>query len=234
MIEQAGRSAIVIEARDRVGGRAWNHDIGEGQVFDRGATFVGPTQDPIPPALASRIDYEPVLPFERDQLTQRYGQGTLTKVAAVYKRPFWREQGLTGRAVTRGGPVSAAFDDSPAGGSPGVLFRFVGADWARTYASMSADARRSAALSQYATFFGSEARSPMDYYETAWAAEQWTRGCPVGILALGALVAYGWSIRVPIGRTHWAGTETSTYWNGYMDGAVRSGERAAGEVLAEL
>ena len=36
------------------------------------------------------------------------------------------------------------------------------------------------------------------------------------------------------GRIHWAGTETSTYWNGYMDGAVRSGERAAEEVLAEL
>ena len=34
-----------------------------------------------------------------------------------------------------------------------------------------------------------------------------------------------------MGRIHWAGTETSTYWNGYMDGAVRSGERAAAEVL---
>ena len=46
--------------------------------------------------------------------------------------------------------------------------------------------------------------------------------------------AYGPALRRPVGRSHWAGTETSTYWNGYMDGAVRSGERAASEVLAEL
>jgi monoamine oxidase len=37
-----------------------------------------------------------------------------------------------------------------------------------------------------------------------------------------------------VGLIHWAGTETSTYWNGYMDGAVRSGERAAKEILNEL
>ena len=46
--------------------------------------------------------------------------------------------------------------------------------------------------------------------------------------------AYGARLRQPVGRIHWAGTETSDYWNGYMDGAVRSGERAAAEVLAEL
>jgi monoamine oxidase len=50
----------------------------------------------IPPTLAGRITYEPGLPLERDQLTQRYAQGTLTKVAAVYDTPFWRDQGLTG------------------------------------------------------------------------------------------------------------------------------------------
>jgi len=48
------------------------------------------------------------------------------------------------------------------------------------------------------------------------------------------LTAYGPALRAPVGNVHWAGTETSTYWNGYMDGAVRSGERAAAEVLAEI
>ena len=82
----------------------------------------------VPPTLAGRIDYEPILPFERDQLMQRYGQGTLTKVAAVYDRPFWRDAGLTGTALDTGGPVSATFDDSPPDGSPGVVFGFVGGD----------------------------------------------------------------------------------------------------------
>ena len=188
----------------------------------------------IPPALAGRIDYEPILPFERDQLTQRYGQGTLTKVAAVYERPFWRDQGLTGQAFSASGPVSATFDDSPPSGGPGVVFGFVGGDEARAYNAMSPAGRRAAVLNQFVTFFGSQARSPQAFFETTWAAEQWTRGCPVGIPAVGALYAYGPRLRRPVGRIHWAGTETSDYWNGYMDGAVRSGERAAAEVLAEL
>jgi monoamine oxidase len=99
---------------------------------------------------------------------------------------------------------------------------------------MSPSARRDAVLRQYATFFGSRALRPRDFFETSWSGEQWTRGCPVGIPSTGALVAYGPRLRQACGRIHWAGTETSGYWNGYMDGAVRSGERAASEVLSEL
>jgi monoamine oxidase len=188
----------------------------------------------IPPTLASRIDYSPLLPFERDQLTQRYPQGTLTKVAAVYEQPFWRGQGLTGQAITTDGLVSVTFDDSPADGSRGIIIGFVGGNNARSYDTMSPSARQSAVVGQYAQFFGSEAGSPIAYFDTSWAAEQWTRGCPLGFMGPGTLTAYGPWIREPIDRIHWAGTETSTYWTGYMDGAVSSGERAAAEVLAEL
>jgi monoamine oxidase len=193
----------------------------------------------IPPALAGRIDYEPILPFERDQLTQRYGQGTLTKVGAVYDRPFWRDKGvdpngLTGTSVSADGLVSATFDDSPPSGTPGVIFGFVGGDSARQYNAMSPSARQAAVLDEFATLFGATAKTPKAYFETSWSGEQWTRGCPVGIPSQGTLLAYGPQIREPVGRIHWAGTETSTYWNGYMDGAVRSGERAASEALSGL
>jgi monoamine oxidase len=188
----------------------------------------------IPPTLAGRIYYEPILPFERDQLTQRYGQGTLTKVAATYKTPFWREAGLTGTAIATGGPVSATFDDSPSDASIGIVFGFVGGDNARSYNATPPATRREQVLKQYASFFGNQALSPTGFFETSWSAEEWTRGCPVGIPSTGTLLAYGSRLREPVGRIHWAGTETSTYWNGYMDGAVRSGERAAAEVLAAL
>jgi monoamine oxidase len=187
-----------------------------------------------PPTLAGRIDYQPDLPYARDQLIQRYPQGTLTKVAAVYPTPFWRSSGLTGAALDTAGPVSASFDDSPPDGSLGVLFGFVGGDNARSYNATSPSARRSAVLNQYATWFGSQALNPVAYFDTNWSDEVWTRGCPVGIPSLGTLLSYGPLIRQPVGRIHWAGTETSTYWNGYMDGAVRSGERAATEVLSAL
>jgi monoamine oxidase len=192
----------------------------------------------VPPTLAGRIDYEPLLPFERDQLTQRFGQGTLTKVAAVYERPFWREAGLNGTAISTSGPVTATFDDSPPQASlargPGIIFGFVGGDDARQHAHLSPAARRAAVLDQFAVFFGPKAKKAKGYFETSWSGERWTRGCPVGIPSVGTLLSYGSWLRHPVGRIHWAGTETSDYWNGYMDGAVRSGERAAAEVLHGL
>ena len=188
----------------------------------------------IPPVLASRIEYTPGLPFQRDQLTQRIPQGTLTKVAAVYDHAFWRDDGLNGQAISTQGPVGATFDDSPPSGRPGILFGFVGGDAARVFNSKSRSRRRREVLDEFADLFGAKAKQATQYVESNWSGEKWSRGCPVGLPTPGTLLAYGPWIRKPIGRIHWAGTETSTYWNGYMDGAVRSGERAAAEVLDKL
>jgi monoamine oxidase len=188
----------------------------------------------VPPTLAARIDYTPILTTSRDQLTQRVGQGTLMKAAVVYDRPFWRDAGLSGQALSTSGPVSATFDDSPPDGKPGIVFGFIGGDDARAHRKLSASGRRQAVLEQYAKFFGSQALHPTAFYETDWTDMKWSRGCPVGIHPPGSLIAYGPSLRVPFRRVHWAGTESSAYWNGYMDGAVRSGERSASEVLDRL
>jgi monoamine oxidase len=185
----------------------------------------------IPPALAGRIQYDPPLPMMRDQLTQRLGQGALTKVGAVYERPFWREKGLNGTALSTDHLVNVTFDDSPEDGSPGALVGFVGGDNARVYAQMGEAERRERVLGDLAAYFGDEALGAVEFFDTQWPEEVWSRGGPVGIHGPGTLLAYGPALRQPIGRIHWAGTETSTYWNGYMDGAVRSGERAGKEVL---
>jgi monoamine oxidase len=188
----------------------------------------------IPPVLASRIDYSPVLPAERDQLTQRISQGTLMKVACVYERPFWRDDGLNGSVVSYEGPVQVTYDGSPPDGSPGVIFGFVGGDLQRDFMSMSPNARKAAVVANFTKYFGSGAAAPRDYFESDWPSERWSRGGPVGFTSPGAMFAYGKYLREPVGRIHWAGTETSGYWVGYMDGAVRSGERVAAEVLAKL
>jgi len=185
----------------------------------------------IPPTLTGDIKFRPQLPAARRGLVERLPQGQLTKVTAVYDRPFWREQGLTGQVISDTAPMNVTFDDSPEDGSLGVVFGFVGGDSARSFAAMDAAARRAAALANLVEYFGAEAASPIDYHETAWKSERWTRGCPVAIAGPGVISRYGEAIREPVGRIHWAGTETSTYWNGYMDGAVRSGERAAQEIL---
>jgi monoamine oxidase len=204
------------------------------QVFsDRAALTAKHVIVALPPALAGRIDFTPDMPPGRDQFMQRVGQGALAKVACVYDKPFWRDKGLTGTAVSTEGIVNATFDDSPQDGSPGVVFGFVGGDAARAFNAMPPSARRQAVINDFVRYFGSEASSPKDYFESNWTRETWSRGCPVAIYPPGALLAYGPTLRAPVGRVHWAGTETSNYWNGYMDGAVRSGERAAREVLAE-
>jgi monoamine oxidase len=188
----------------------------------------------IPPTLAGRIFYEPALPPLRDQLTQRMPQGSLMKFEAVYPTPFWRDRGLTGQVVSENGPVKVTFDASPEAGRPGIMMGFIGGHEARDWEQSSAASRRDAVLRQFAHFFGDEALSPQEVVEFNWSTEVWNRGCPVAVLGPGTLLDFGAALRRPVERIHWAGTETSTYWNGYMDGAARSGKRAAAEVLAAL
>jgi monoamine oxidase len=187
-----------------------------------------------PPALAARIEYVPPVRIERDQLTQDLRQGNLMKVTAVYDRPFWRDQGLNGTVVSLNGPVNVCYDDSPPDSSPGVLFGFIGGDEARDFYKLPEADRRAAALESYANYFGPEARNAVQYFESNWPQKRWHRGGPVGVAHPGTLTAHGHTLREVFGNIHWAGTESSTFWVGYMDGAVRSGQRAAAEVLAAL
>ena len=187
-----------------------------------------------PPSLTAMIEYEPILPPLRAQLTQRFPQGSAIKVEAIYKTPFWRAHGLSGQVTSDTGPIKITFDNSPPDGTPGVMLGFVEGEAARQFMVMSAKARRSAALACFVRYFGQQAADPIGYIEMNWSAEQWTRGCYGGYLAPGVWTDYGPWVRQPIGRIHWAGAETSDYWNGYMDGAVRSGERAAAEALAQV
>jgi monoamine oxidase len=189
----------------------------------------------LPPALASRIRYAPALPGYRDMLTQRVPMGNTFKIHCIYETPFWRDEGLTGQATSDIGALRLTFDNSPEGGSPGVLMGFVeGGDRWATWARRSPDERRAAVLADLVRLYGEKAASPREYIEQSWAEEEYSRGCYVGNFPPGVWTQYGEALREPVGRIHWAGTETATVWNGYMDGAVRSGERAAAEALAAL
>jgi monoamine oxidase len=184
----------------------------------------------IPPALCGRIVYDPPLPALRDQLTQRMPQGTVIKCMGIYERPFWRDAGLSGQATSTAGPVKVIFDNSPPYGTPGVLLGFLEGRQARELGEWEPEARRRAVVDCFRRIFGPDATSPLDYVERVWAQEEWTRGCYGCYMPPGGWVSYGRALRAPIGPIHWAGAETATVWNGYMDGAVQSGERAAAEV----
>jgi monoamine oxidase len=186
----------------------------------------------MPPTLTGRIAYDPILPGHRDQLTQRMPQGTVWKCMAVYDEPFWRTEGFNGYGTSDAGPVRFTMDNSPPDGSPGVLLGFLEGDFARRAGLQSEAERRGAVLDVFARLFGSRARWPEQYVEKSWAEEEWTRGCYGCYMTPGGWTSFGEALRRPIGPIHWAGAETATIWNGYMDGAVRSGQRAAQEVLS--
>ncbi|AEF40739.1 flavin monoamine oxidase family protein [Hoyosella subflava] len=188
----------------------------------------------LPPTLAGRLHYEPALPAWRDQLTQKLPAGTVIKNFAVYPTPFWRKQGLNGQAISDQGPVKVTFDVSPPGGEVGILMGFVEGSEARHWQRLPIDERRAGVLDSFVRYFGPEAADPTDYVEKDWSAEEFTRGCYGAHFAPGVWTSYGEVLRKPVGRLHWAGAEHAIEWNGYMEGAVRSGYQTADEILAVL
>jgi monoamine oxidase len=184
----------------------------------------------VPPALAGRIEYDPPLPGPRDQLTQRMPMGSVIKCMATYDEPFWREDGLSGQAISLPGPTQVVFDNTPPNGSPGLIGFLEGRD-ARELAQVPEAERREAVLRGFQRLFGRRAAHPVLYVDKDWSAEPYSRGCYGGVFGPGAWTGYGRLLREPFGRLHWAGAETATRWMGYMDGAIQSGRRAAAEVL---
>jgi len=188
----------------------------------------------VPPTLAGRIEYDPPLPAARDQLTQRLPHGAVIKCFAIYDRPFWREQGLSGFVTSDLEPLHVVFDNSPPDASCGILLGFIEGAAARQMSGVSPEGRRDAVLNCLVRYFGERAAKPDAYLDHDWNAEVWSRGCYGAHFPPGAWTQLGHALRQPIGRIHWAGTETATRWMGYIDGAIESGERAAQEVLEQL
>jgi monoamine oxidase len=186
----------------------------------------------LPPTLCGRIHWTPAMPALRDQLTQRVPMGTVIKVQCVYDSPFWRGDGLAGQATSDTGPVKVTFDNSPPDGSVGVLMGFIEGSDGRQALRLSPAARRQGVIDSFARYFGEKARAVHQYVEMAWASQEHARGCYAGYFPPGVWSDFGPELRTPVGRVHWAGTETATEWNGYLDGAIRSGHRVAAEVVA--
>ena len=185
----------------------------------------------LPLGLARTLRYDPPLPAERDFLQQRALSGAVCKVVAVYETPFWRERGLSGESFSFDHDVSVTMDASPADGRLGVLMCFVTGPAAIAFGSLDAGRRRAAVLDALVARFGPEGAEPIETFEQDWSREEFSRGGYMAHFPPGALTRYGPQIAQPWGRVHWAGSETSPISLGSIDGAIRSGERAAREVL---
>ena len=186
----------------------------------------------VPIAIAGQLDYDPMLPADRSFLHQRMPLGAVFKIALVYDEPFWRADGLSGQSFAPGSAANLTIDSCTDAGSPGILTVITEGPTARRIGRLTEAERRAAVLDGVAKRFGAQAKSPVDYVEQDWAAERYSGGGMISHTPPGVLTEFGPALREPCGRIHWAGTETSAVMYGFIDGAVRSGERAAREVLA--
>ncbi|WP_420427400.1 flavin monoamine oxidase family protein [Algiphilus sp.] len=184
------------------------------------------------PALAGRIAMAPVS-AAREQLAQRMPMGSVIKCQVAYAQPFWRAQGLSGELVSQSAVFSPVFDNSPADGSVGLLVGFIDGAEAVQWSGRP-EARKRAVIDSLVAHFGAQAAQPIDYVDQDWIADPWSRGCYTGVPTPGTLSRLGPALREPCDAIHWAGTETAEAWCGYIEGALLSGERAAGEVLEAL
>ncbi len=201
-----------------------------GEEFDADRIVVA-----IPPALAGGLDYHPVLPGWRDQLASRLVAGATVKQFLVYPTPFWRDDDLSGRALGDSTAVHATFDATPVGYGRGVL---AGMSTGESPAgvprppALTLGGRHSRTASW--TSSDREGATPSSTSSGTGLMEEFSRGAYGALFAPGAWTAYGHALAEPVGRIHWAGTETSPIGNGHLEGAVRSGSRAAEELLRAL
>ena len=188
----------------------------------------------VPLPLSSRIVYDPPVPSRRDALTQRSPMGSVIKYWVAYREPFWRRRRLNAMVTSDRPPTDGFFDASPPDAAVGLLVGFFEARSAQEWGGRPMEDRKKAIVGRISDLLGPEGADPIDYVDNDWPSEPWTRGCYGANMGPGVLTTLGPALRAPVGRIHWAGTETSPVWSGYVEGAIRSGERAAGEALAAL
>jgi putrescine oxidase len=186
------------------------------------------------PVLYPRISFVPPLPRLQQQMHQHISMGFVIKVHAVYDRPFWREQGLSGTAFSPYELSHEAYDNTNHGDERGTLVGFVSDRNADDLFRLDAAERKERILESLSHYYGPEAKSPIVYYESDWGSEEWTRGAYAASFDLGGLHRYGADLRTAVGPIHLACSDMAGAGYQHVDGAIRMGHRAAAEILEEL
>jgi len=191
----------------------------------------------VPPRLVARtIKFEPTLSkdYVASLLSVPTWMAGQAKFAAVYDQPFWRDSGLSGDALSQLGPLIEIHDASPKTGGPYALFGFVGMPATQR---TNAEQIKAAARNQLVRMFGEQAANPIAMHLKDWASDSLTStDLDRDSLHLHAPSAMNLT-NVPHHDVIWAGTETaqsSNHTNGYLEGAVEAGERAASVLVERL
>jgi putrescine oxidase len=188
----------------------------------------------VPPNLYTRMSFDPPLPRRQHQMHQHQSLGLVIKVHAVYETPFWRAEGLSGTGFSASELVQEVYDNTNHGESRGTLVAFVSDEKADAMFALPAEERKARILESISRFLGPKAAEPEVYYESDWGSEEWTRGAYAASFDLGGLHRYGPDQRTPVGPIHFSCSDIAGAGYQHVDGAIRMGQRAAGDIMEAL
>jgi monoamine oxidase len=230
LVEEIGEALRLSAPVEAIGQEAGGVEVmvAGGERIDAAAVVVA-----VPPPLRLGIRFTPALPAELQALLQRSPMGSMVKVLAVYRRPFWRERGLNGLAIGNLPVLELTVDCSPPDG-PGLLAGFIAAERAVRWQRLPEAERRRAVLADLITLWGPQAGEPEDLVIHNWNQEPWSGGAFTSFFTPGAWTTYGRAWQAPLGRVVWAGTEVARRWPGYFEGAIEAGLAAAEQVREML
>jgi monoamine oxidase len=184
----------------------------------------------LPATLLRRIPISPALPSQQHGAIARLSYGRATRTLLQFSRRFWRARGRP-RAFGSSLPFGALWEgNEDQRGASGILSLLAGGGASDATQSMVA-AHGLPALVGSLNWLGAARGELLRSHQTVWEADPWARG---GYAFFDPSYHAGfrsWLAR-PFGRLFFAGEHTSIRWQGYMNGAIESGRRAAAEVAA--
>ncbi|MEM6769754.1 MAG: NAD(P)/FAD-dependent oxidoreductase [Bacteroidota bacterium] len=179
-----------------------------------------------PHLLLARVDIYPELPGQLRTLaaSTHTWMGESIKVGLRYRKPFWKGDGPGGTIFSNVGPVSEMYDHSNVEDDRFALKGFLNG----TYFSLSREERREMVLGQLRKYYGTAVDDYLSYEEAVWREEPYTFVPYAGHVLPHQHNGHPLFRETYLeGRLLLAGSETAVIYPGYMDGAVRSAERAA-------
>ncbi|KAI0880229.1 uncharacterized protein GGS22DRAFT_182454 [Annulohypoxylon maeteangense] len=201
-----------------------------GKVFNARKAIIS-----IPSTMYKELNFSPPLPAAVQEVTNGTRLGHYNKAIVFYERPWWRDLGFNGFFMSYNGPACLGRDTSIDKDGVYSFTCFVNGDEGKKWAKLYPHERRKVILDELATIFNvgpdSEVYRPIEFFEQIWQHETFSRGALAPVTALGHYAKFVDVYGKPVGNLHFVGTEYSTDWKGYMEGALASGEKGAKEAI---
>ena len=186
----------------------------------------------IPLSTARLIDFNSSLPVAHQKMVDELSYGAVTKVLIEYRKRFWNERGWNGRLTTDGPIVMTWHATSHFEHERGILTAYTGGGPGAKLSELSDEERIATAVAEVEKHFPGSSELIEHTATIAWRNEPYTRASYMA-LAPGDVMKHWQTLFRPAGRLFFAG-EHATAIQGYMEGAVESGQRAAHQIMGSL